>query len=101
MGIVYTAKAAIEIKPVCSQYTNDAGVYVDGSGVACLVTIADFTYSCNYLAGVRLTLVKGPNHGRRASEVAADRARSAYEHHVLAHTTEEWRSLNSAMYSDE
>lgn len=91
--MVYTAKAAVEVV-TCE-------VYPDGSGAPALVRVADFSYACDFLGGeVRLNLVKGPSHGRRANQVAAERATRTYAAYVNENTSPEWRVANVAMYKD-
>ncbi len=91
--MVYTAKAAVEI----SGFQK----YEDASGAPAVVRVADFSYAADFIGGeVRLTCIKSPNNGRRASEVAAERARKTYAAFIGENTTSEWRAANVAMYAE-
>lgn len=93
MAIVYTAKAAVEIEGFQA--------YPDASGAPALVRVADFSYAADFIGGeVRLACIKHPGNGRRASEVAAERARRTYEAFVTENTTAEWRAANVVLYSE-
>lgn len=93
MRAIYTAKAAVEV----SGFT----VYPDASGACAVVRVADFAYSASYTGvAVRLTCIKHPSNGRRASEVAAQRAEKVFTDMVNENTTPEWRDACVKMYSD-
>ncbi len=91
---IYTATAAIEVQGFRA--------FEDASGAPATVRIADFMYAADYIGGeVRLNLIRGPQHGRTAGTVAADRARRAYAVLINEQTSESWRSANVALYADE
>ena len=93
MATVYTAKVTVEIEGFKT--------FEDASGAPAVVRVADFSYAADFIGGeARLTCIKHPTNGRRASQVAAERAERTYLAFVNENTTPEWRATNVALYTD-
>ncbi len=73
-------------------------VMADGSGAPALVSFGPYRFACDYLGEVKLNLVAPVSGSRRASKVAADRARTVYMQTLDERTSDEWLEVNRAMY---
>jgi hypothetical protein len=85
------AKAAVNIAPVL--------FLEDGSGAPTTVECAGYVYACDYLDGVRMTLIKPVSGSRKQSEIAARRVEHAYRAYIANNAPDGWFNLNAALYN--
>jgi hypothetical protein len=73
-------------------------VMSDGSGAPALVSFGPYRFALDYLAEVKCNLLAPVSGSRRASRVAAQYARTAYEQALDERTDDGWLEANRAMY---
>lgn len=73
--------------------------YADGSGAPGTIECAGYVFSCDYLSGARLALIKPAAGSRRQNEIAARRCEQAYAEYVKANAPAGWLAANAAMYA--
>jgi hypothetical protein len=87
------AKASVNIAPV--------NFYADGSGAPTTVECAGYVFACDYLGGVRMTLVTPVAGSRRQNEIAARRVEHTYKVFVDLNAPAGWLDANAAMYAED
>jgi predicted glycosyltransferase len=73
--------------------------HADGSGAPTTVECAGYVFACDYLNGVRMTLIRPVSGSRRESEIAARRVESTYLTFITHNAPDGWLSLNAEMYA--